>query len=120
MPNKDWAIVQVTNNSKVTTTASHTHLGLLVDSGSELEIQNDQELKNTCYLKLDGQIDLVGESQLIQTTTSDLDVASAGYLERDQQGHSSIYNYNFWSSPVNPVNTSGNNTDYSVAEILKD
>jgi len=120
LPNKDWAIVQITNNAKVTTTASHTHLGLLVDSGSELEIQNDQLLQNTSYLKLDGQIDLVGESQLIQTINSDLDVASTGYLERDQQGHSSIYNYNFWSSPVNPVNTLANNTDYSVAEILKD
>ena len=120
LPNKDWAIVQVTNNSKVTTTASHTHLGLLVDSGSELEIQNDQLLKNTSYLKLDGQVDLVGESQLIQTANSDLDVTSAGYLERDQQGQTSIYNYNFWSSPVNPQNTTANNTDYSIAGILKD
>jgi|GEM_PF-2916249 len=120
LPNKDWAIVQVTNNSKVTTTASHTHLGLLVDSGSELEIQNDQLLQNTSYLKLDGQIDLVDESQLIQTTNSDLDITSAGYLERDQQGQTSIYNYNFWSSPVNPINTTANNTDYSIAGILKD
>jgi len=120
LPNKDWAIIQVTNNAKVTTTASHTHLGLLVDSGSELEIQNDQLLQNTSYLKLDGQLDLVGESQLIQTTNSDLDVTSAGYLERDQQGQSSIYSYNFWSSPVNPVNATANNTDYSIAGILKD
>jgi len=120
LPNKDWAIVQVTDNVKVTTTNSHSHLGLLVDSGSELEIQNDQLLNNTSYLKLDGQIDLVGESQLIQTENSDLDVMSAGYLERDQQGQTSIYNYNFWSSPVNPTNAIANNTDYSIAEILKD
>ncbi len=120
LPNKDWAIVQVTNNAKVTTTASHTHLGLLVDSGSELEIQNNQLLENTSYLKLDGQLDLVDESQLIQTINSDLDVTSSGYLERDQQGQTSIYNYNFWSSPVNPINTTANNTDYSIAGILKD
>jgi len=120
LPNKDWAIVQVTNNAKVTSTASHNHLGLLVDSGAELEIQNDQLLQNTSYLKLDGQIDLVGESQLIQTANSDLDVLSAGYLERDQQGQTNIYSYNFWSSPVNPINTTANNTDYSIAEILKD
>ncbi len=120
LPNKDWAIVQVTNNAKVTTTASHTHLGLLVDSGSELEIQNNQLLENTSYLKLDGQLDLVDESQLIQTINSDLDVTSSGYLERDQQGQTSIYNYNFWSSPVNPINTTSNNTDYSIAGILKD
>jgi len=120
LPNKDWAIVQVTNNSKLTTTASHTHLGLLVDSGSELEIQNDQLLTNTSYLKLDGQIDLVDESQLIQTENSELDVTSGGYLERDQQGKSSIFSYNFWSSPVNPQNITANNTDYSIAGILKD
>ncbi|NQY29240.1 MAG: hypothetical protein HRT69_07195, partial [Flavobacteriaceae bacterium] len=120
LPNKNWAIVQVTNNAKVTTTASHTHLGLLVDSGSELEIQNDQLLKNTSYIKLDGQIDLVGESQLIQTKNSDLDVASAGYLERDQQGRGSIFDYNYWSSPVSPINTTANNTDYSVSDVLYD
>jgi len=120
LPNKDWAIVQVTDNAKVTTTASHSHLGLLVDTGSELEVQNDQLLENTSYLKLDGQLDLVDESQLIQTVNSDLDVTSSGYLERDQQGQTSIYNYNFWSSPVNPVNATSNNTDYSIAGILKD
>ncbi|NQY30285.1 MAG: T9SS type A sorting domain-containing protein [Flavobacteriaceae bacterium] len=120
LPNKDWAIVQITNNSKVTTTASHTHLGLLVDSGAELEIQNDQLLQNTSYLKLDGQIDLVGESQLIQTKNSDLEVASTGYLERDQQGKGSIFDYNYWSSPVSPINTTANNTDYSVSDVLYD
>ena len=93
---------------------------MLVDSGSELEIQNDQLLENTSYLKLDGQLDLVDESQLIQTVNSDLDVTSAGYLERDQQGKTSIFSYNFWSSPVNPINNTANNTDYSIAGILKD
>ena len=101
LPNKDWAIVQVTNNAKVTTTASHTHLGLLVDSGSELEIQNDQLLENTSYLKLDGQLDLVDESQLIQDMGSIVDNLSTGVLERDQQGTTNLYNYNYWTSPVN-------------------
>ena len=120
LPNKDWAIVQVTNNSKVTTTSSHTHLGLLVDSGSELEVQNDQLLNNTSYVKLDGQIDLVDESQFIQTSTSDLDVASSGYLERDQQGKNNIYRYNFWSSPVGTINGTQNNQAYSVSGVLRD
>jgi len=119
LPNKDWAIVQVTNNSKVTTTASHTHLGTLVDSGSELSIENDQLLTTTSYLKLDGHLDLVGESQLIQTTGSTFESASTGYLERDQQGKSNIYRYNFWSSPVYPTVDGVNNSDYSIAEILR-
>lgn len=120
LPNKDWAIVQITNNSKVTTTTTHTHLGLLVDTGSELEIQNNQLLQNTSYLKLDGQIDLVDESQLIQTVNSDLEITSAGYLERDQQGKSDIYSYNYWSSPVGAINTSTNNTSFSVSSVLRD
>jgi len=119
LPNKDWAIVQVTNNSKVTTTASHTHLGTIVDSGSELSIENDQLLTTTSYLKLDGHLDLVGESQLIQTVGSTFEAASTGYLERDQQGKSTIYSYNFWSSPVYPTVDGVNNADYSITEILK-
>jgi len=120
LPNNDWAIVQITNNAKVTTTTSHKHLGLLIDSGSELEIQNDQLLENSCYLKIDGLIDLVGESQLIQTESSDLALSSSGYIERDQKGKSNLYHYNFWSSPVSTVNTVSNNLNYSLSDVLKD
>jgi len=112
LPNKDWVIVQGT------IIASHTHFGLLIDSGSELEIQSDRLLQNISYVKLDEQINLVGESKLILTTSSDFDVISSGYLECDQQGQSNTYNYNynFWSSLLN---TSENNTDYSIIAILK-
>jgi hypothetical protein len=41
----------------------------------------------------------------VQTAESDLDVTSAGSIERDQQGQSNKYNYNYWSSPVSPINT---------------
>jgi hypothetical protein len=34
-------------------------------------------------------------SQLLQTTESDLDVTSSGAIERDQQGQSNKYNYNY-------------------------
>ena len=120
LPHKDWVIVRLTNNSKVTTVDSHTTLGLLVDGGSELEIQNDQQLRNTKYILLDGQIDLVGESQLVQTASSSLDVASSGYLERDQSGKSSVYHYNHWSSPVGAINTTTNNADFTLATIVRD
>jgi len=120
LPNKDWAIVKITNNATVTTTSDHTNLGLLIDSGSELLVSDDSGIINTWYLKLDGKLDLKGESQLVQTEFSDLDVTSAGSLERDQQGKGDIYSYNFWSSPVNPINATANNTDYTVAQVLKD
>jgi hypothetical protein len=34
------------------------------------------------HLKLDGKIDLVGRSQLVQKLGSDLDITSSGTLER--------------------------------------
>ncbi|MFK7782143.1 T9SS type A sorting domain-containing protein, partial [Psychroserpens sp.] len=53
-----------------------------------------------------------------------------GYLERDQQGTASSFHYNYWSSSVNPITTSGigqrgngvpnSNPDYSISDILKD
>jgi hypothetical protein len=119
IPSKDWAIVQVSNNAKLITTESRTLLGNIVDSGSEFSIETDKSLTITNYLKLDGHLDLVGESQLIQTMGSTFDPLSLGYLERDQQGKSNIYSYNYWSSPVYPITSVINNSLYSVSNILK-
>jgi hypothetical protein len=69
----------------------------------KISMNNDTNIQNDWYLKLDGKIDLVGMSQLVQTAESDLDVTSAGSIERDQQGQSNKYNYNYWSSPVSPI-----------------
>ncbi|WP_281847975.1 LamG-like jellyroll fold domain-containing protein [Olleya namhaensis] len=74
----------------------------------------------THYLKIDGKIDLQGESQLIQTFESDLDSTSSGTLERDQQGTQDLYTYNYWSSPVGVTNTTSNNNSYTVPTIFKD
>jgi hypothetical protein len=73
-------------------------------------MNNDTNIQNDWYLKR--TVDLVGMSQLVQTAESDLDVTSAGSIERDQQGQSNKYNYNYWSSPVSPINTTVN-TNYS-------
>ena len=118
--NKDWAIVRVNNNAEVEMFNSRTHLGLIVESGSRLNVRSDEMLQNTSYLRLDGVIDLQGESQLIQTASSKLDAVSAGHIERDQQGKADIYSYNHWSSPVGAINTTTNNADFTVAGILRD
>jgi hypothetical protein len=74
---------------------------------------------NTLF-KVNGKIDLVGKSQLIQTEGSILETTSSGFIERDQLGQSNKYNYNYWSSPVSPINTTANNTDYTLfAGIMK-
>jgi hypothetical protein len=81
---------------------------------------NDTKLQNDWYLKLDGKIDLVGKSQLVQTAQSELDVSSSGFVERDQQGQSNLYNYNYWSSPVSSINSGTINHGFTVAGVMKD
>jgi len=114
----DCAIVKVEDNLK--TNVSHNTIGLIIDSGVKLEVNGDVGVTNTYYVKLDGNIDLVGESQLIQESYSELDIISAGFLERDQQGKGDIYSYNFWSSPVGSINATVINEAYTIDEVLRD
>ena len=114
----DWSIVNVAHN--ITETSNSTDLGLFLNPGVTINMTNDTKLQNDWYLLLDGVIDLVGRSQLVQTAQSDLEPTSDGWIERDQQGISNLYNYNYWSSPVGPVNGSLNNNNYTVATIMRD
>jgi Rieske Fe-S protein len=115
---QDWSIVNVQHD--ITETINTIDLGMLLSTGKTIVMNNDTKIQNDWYLKLDGKIDLEGMSQLVQTTNSDLDVTSAGYIERDQQGQKNKYNYNYWSAPVSPINTTTNNTDYTIAGVMKD
>jgi hypothetical protein len=131
----NWSIVQIRNN--VTASASYSTLGLTVDAGATLTFTGTNpvvtstspfaqtngtgfELINTWYTELDGVIDLQGESQFRQTERSDLAVTSAGYIERDQQGKANMYTYNYWSSPVSDINTTANNQDFTLGDVLLD
>lgn len=115
---QDWSIVQVHHD--ITETANNVDLGMFVDPGVSIVADNDIKIQNDWYLKLDGKIDLQGKSQLVQTTDSDLDVTSAGSVERDQQGQSSRFNYNYWCSPVGSLSTTQNNTNYTVNGVMRD
>ena len=96
-------------------------------SGGTVSNGTGNALTITYYLKLDGKIDLNGESQLVQTDINDpetqqtivstIDSNSSGFLTRDQQGTASSFNYNYWSSPVLP---NGSSTGYKVAEVMFD
>ncbi|WP_309613877.1 choice-of-anchor D domain-containing protein [Flavobacterium sp.] len=114
----DYSIVQVKHN--ITETANDTDLAMFIDPGVTVSMTNDTKIQNDWYLKLDGKIDLVGKSQLIQTANSDLDVTSTGSLERDQQGQAIKYNYNYWSSPVSSINNTTINHGFTVAGVMKD
>ncbi len=121
----DWSIVRVEHDD-VTYNANQKHLGLIInelDAGTnpiEYHVQNDSELNVSWYLKLDGFIDLEGESQLVQGDDSILDVTSMGYIERDQQGSADLYTYNYWAAPVGPTSIVSNNNDYALEDVLED
>ncbi|WP_282134306.1 LamG-like jellyroll fold domain-containing protein [Seonamhaeicola maritimus] len=134
----DWNIVEI-GHDITSGDKDITVLGL-TQTGGKLTIQdpvitapiegNDgQSLRVTHYLEIDGVIDLVGESQLIQDEGSIVDTDSGGYIERDQQGTANAFNYNYWSSSVGPI--SGNtgtrgtgvtrtNSNFTVSGILMD
>ena len=128
--NKDsinWNIVRTSHGIK-SGKQDITLLGLLSEKGklsitdagkTQNEYNPGHSLRITHYLDLDGVVDLVGESQLVQDEGSILEENSSGYIERDQQGTASSYNYNYWSSPVSPTGSS-NNSPYTVETVLRD
>lgn len=122
----DWNIVETNHNIIMDNTTlpsgnNDTRSVLSLDvATNELTVDTDNGLIITHYLKVDGLIDLVGESQLIQTLGSDFDIVSSGSLERDQQGTADIFTYNYWSSPVGTISTTNNNTSYTIPDVLRD
>ncbi|RKS43450.1 putative secreted protein (Por secretion system target) [Gillisia mitskevichiae] len=132
----DWNIVKIMNNNSIKSGSRDiTLLGLLSESGkltmegvinTSTGTGTGQGLWITHYLSLNGIIDLEGDSQLVQkrytpsqTYESIYEENSEGYIERDQQGTASSYNYNYWSSPVVPLGNASNST-YTVASVLMD
>jgi hypothetical protein len=119
----NWNIVETNHNINIDT---YSNLGrerqleaLTVNSGTltvngNTATNTGNGLTITHYLKLDGTIDLEGESQLIQSTDSDFDATSSGTLQRDQQGNSNTYLYNYWSSPVAPTS----NSSYTLPNVI--
>jgi len=122
----DWNIVETNHDITIDTYSNFGRevkvLGLMVNS-NKIQVNGSTSavtgngLNVSHYLKLDGTIDLEGESQLIQTTGSDLVVGASGRLERDQQGEGNKYRYNDWSSPVSSTAV---NSTFKVVDVLKD
>ncbi|MGC6430310.1 MAG: LamG-like jellyroll fold domain-containing protein [Jejuia sp.] len=120
----DWSIVKI-QNENTHYNSTQKHLALIVDATDAstsnpivLTVGNDSELNVSWYLKLDGKIDLEGESQLVQGEESYLDPTSSGTLEKDQQGTADTYTYNYWSSPVGLSNGTTNNNAFTAADIF--
>ncbi|MEP5339323.1 MAG: LamG-like jellyroll fold domain-containing protein [Algibacter sp.] len=119
---RDISILGLTQTTGTLTIADPTVTAFPEDNAG-------QALTVSHYLELDGVIDLVGESQLIQTEGSIIDADSGGYIERDQQGTANGFNYNYWSSSVGPIvsgvaasrgtGVSATNTSHTITTVLK-
>ncbi|MCL5127394.1 LamG-like jellyroll fold domain-containing protein [Algibacter sp. L4_22] len=121
--NKAWSIVSIQND--IDANHSIENIGLIIDSGKTLTINGDNLVQNNWYLELGGTLDLMNDSQLIQTKNSDLVTWENGKILRRQEGTSNVYWYNSWSSPVGVTgitsltdnNTSANNNNNTDFEI---
>ncbi|WP_400078660.1 LamG-like jellyroll fold domain-containing protein [Winogradskyella sp. R77965] len=126
----DWNIVKTAhnltmNNSSLPTSNNNnrTILGLFVEANKLIvtgknSTQTGNGITISHYLNLTGTIDLEGESQLIQTPESNLNVEPNGKIERDQQGTADVFTYNYWSSPVTKQNSSVNS--FKISDVMKD
>lgn len=133
----DWNIVEIGHNI-TSGDRDISLLGLKQTAGkltiadpvdAQDETNSGQGLTVTNYIEIDGVIDLVGESQLVQDEGSIIDADSGGYIERDQQGTANGFNYNYWSSSVGPItgNTgtrgtgvASTNANSTIAGVLND
>ena len=111
-----WNIVSTKHN--ITIHRPIEVYGLLVDN-NKLTVADGNPITVNKYLKIDGTLDLEGESQLLQPEGSMVDYTGTGKLERDQQGTGNKFNYNYWGSPVSNAGTSSDRT-YALASILYD
>ncbi|GGD21615.1 LamG-like jellyroll fold domain-containing protein [Hyunsoonleella pacifica] len=133
----DWNIVEIGHDitsgdrdiSVLSLIQTAGTLTIADPSDPQNETNSGQALTISHYLELDGVIDLVGESQLIQNEGSIIDADSGGYLERDQQGVANGFNYNYWSSSVGPISgntatrgtgVSATHSNYTIAGVLND
>lgn len=115
----EWNIARI--NHDIQSGDKHiTMLGLLSETlNKQLTIEADHFIRISHYLLLDGNMDLQGESQLLQDHGSILANSSQGWAEIDQQGRMSSFNYNYWTSPVSNQG-SDNNSGFMLNKVLLD
>lgn len=88
-----------------------------VKNNSKLIVNNNSSLSILNHLKLDGELRMIGNAQLMQTHTGQSQVTGLGKIFIDQLGTASTtYRFNYWSSPVVEI---GKNT-FTVGNVMKD
>lgn len=110
------SIIQIKGNLEVNSDLNT--LGLIIDKGSVLKVNQDSGVFNSWYLMLEGTLDLKGKSQLLQTENSTIDEISSGVLEKDLKGTADKFTYNYWSSPVGKLSDTTNNNNYTTEDVF--
>ncbi len=90
---------------------------LTIDTNSKLTISNNLLIvtEDITFGSANDEIRLVGNSQLIQTHTTNSKINGSGKLYVDQNSEiASIYRYNYMSSPV------GSGSNFIINNVLKD
>ncbi|WP_317292973.1 T9SS type A sorting domain-containing protein [Aestuariibaculum lutulentum] len=72
-----------------------------IESGGILNIMDGLLIQVEEKVTINGLFNLLGEAQLIQNHRNTSSNSGSGYLKIQQQGTSNLYNYNYWSAPVN-------------------
>ncbi|WP_292949984.1 T9SS type A sorting domain-containing protein [Olleya sp. UBA1516] len=72
-----------------------------VQSGATLQVEDGILLEVEKGIVNQGTIELLGDAQLIQKHTGTSLNSGSGDLKIRQQGSYNLYNYNYWSAPVN-------------------
>jgi len=111
-------LVKSNANGTLTLTENTNVREIEVEAGGILTVDSGYRLKVTNGINNNGEIRLLGASQLIQTHTTATNLnTGSGSLYKDQNSDlTSVYRYNYWSSPVKEIGSS----QYTVKGVMKD
>lgn len=106
--NTATGVLSLTENADVREVEIESGGKLALNTGIRLQIENS--------INNNGEIRLVGSSQLIQSHTSTSQITGTGLLYKDQTAvTSSVFQSGYWSSPV-----TSNGSTFTLDAILKD
>lgn len=109
-------LVKNTANGTVTLTENATVKEIEVEAGGTLVVNDNVRLQVTNGLVNNGEIRLLGTSQLIQTHIGTKQVSGSGNLYKDKRGVlTNVYQSGYWTSPVTT-----NGSTFTIAGVLKD
>lgn len=103
--------------SSVTITGNASCDCLVIESGQTLNIANGAILTVANAINFEGNLVLLGNSQLKQNDTgTDTNIGSGSFTKQVATSLSNEYQFGYWTSPVNTSRT-GN---YTIKNVLKD